>query len=343
MSVEGTVKRKALSLEIKVAVINAIENGQKKADVCRKFGLVNSTVGGIIKNKEKIMKSYEDGAGRKRIRTCAKTNIDDALIKWFKQCRSANLPINGPLLMQKAEEFGRLLGEENFKCSNGWLDRFKQRHSITFGKVSGEAKSVNLVETEKWVAEVWPKLREGYSDHEIYNADETGIFFKLLPDKTLKFKNEKCIGGKLAKDRITALVCANMTGSDKRKLLVIGKSQNPRCFKNVKTLPVDYHANKKSWMTSEIFEQTIRKWDKELLRKQKKILLVVDNCPAHPTLENLKSIKLVFLPPNCTSVLQPMDQGIIRSLKCYYRKFLLEKIIMIMDENKTYKKSYHVE
>lgn len=331
----SSTKRKVLTLDDKVSVIKAVESGAKKADVCRQFGLVNSTVCTIMKNKEKILESHHHGQGHmKKIRVCEKSNVDAALLEWFKQCRSANFPINGPLLKEKAEQFGRLLGED-FTCSNGWLDRFKQRHSISFGKVCGEAKSVPLQVTNEWVNEKWPGIRQGYADHEIYNADETGLFYKLLPDKTMKFKGETCTGGKLAKDRLTVLLCANMDGTDKRKLLVIGKSQNPRCFKNVKVLPVNYRANKKAWMTSSIFEEEIRRWDTELAKKQKKALLLVDNCPAHPALGNLKSIKLVFLPPNCTSVLQPLDQGVIRSFKCHYRKFVLRKVIINMEAEQT--------
>ena len=46
-----------------------------------------------------------------------------------------------------------------------------------------------------------------------------------MPDKTLRVKREKCTGGKLSKERVTVLVGANMSGSEKRKLLVIGKSR----------------------------------------------------------------------------------------------------------------------
>jgi hypothetical protein len=66
-----------------------------------------------------------------------------------------------------------------------------------------------------------------------------------------------------------------MTGTVKKKLLVIGKSKNLRCFKNIKRLPVTYKANKSAWMTSTIFEEKIRKWDSKLTGK--KILLLVDN------------------------------------------------------------------
>lgn len=326
----ASAKRKVLPIKEKVRVIRACEEGRKIADVCREFGLVNSTVGSILKNKEKILKAFnEDGENVKRIRGCERTDIDAALLKWFKQCRSANIPVSGPLLQEKATEFGQMFGVD-FTCSNGWIDRFKARHSITFAKICGEAKSVDQNVTNDWLNETWPVLRQSYRDEDIFNGDETGLFYKLTPEKTLQFKNEKCVGGKLSKQRFTAFVCANMTGLEKRKLLVIGKSAKPRCFKNVKKLPVNYTANKKSWMTSVIFEEELRKWDKELASKKRKIILLVDNCTAHPKL-NLTNINLVFFPANCTSILQPMDQGVIRSLKSHYRKQLLKKIILCMD------------
>lgn len=149
----------------------------------------------------------------------------------------------------------------------------------------------------------------------------------MTPSNTLKFKGEKCVGGKMSKDRVTILVGANMTGTKKEKLLVVGKSRNPRCFKNVKQLPVRYEHNKKAWMTSLIFENYLRNWDRQLKKEHKKILLLVDNCPAHPKVEGLQAIRLEFLPPNTTSVLQPMDQGIIRSLKAHYRKLQVLEIV----------------
>ncbi|XP_022160362.1 tigger transposable element-derived protein 4-like [Myzus persicae] len=103
-----------------------------------------------------------------------------------------------------------------------------------------------------------------------------------------------------------------MTGTDKRKLLVIGKSKNPRCFKGVSSLPVFYENNTKAWMTSAIFEKTLNYWDDELR--------------PHPSL-NLKFIKLIFLPTNTTAVLQPMDQGVIRNIKAHYRNQLVLKMI----------------
>ena len=75
-------------------------------------------------------------------------------------------------------------------------------------------------------------------------------------------------GAKQPKSRITALVGANMSGTDKLPLLVIGKSKNPRALKNV-TVPVENHANKKAGMTSIIFENWFKDLDKWMGRENR--------------------------------------------------------------------------
>jgi len=52
-------------------------------------------------------------------------------------------------------------------------------------------------------------------------------------------------------------------------------------------------------------------------RADRNILLLMDNAKCHETenLETLSNVRVYFLPPNTTSYLQPIDQGIIYSLK----------------------------
>lgn len=327
-------KRKNFSVEEKAHIIFRLENNEKNSNIATEFGVSHSTISTIWKNRDKIKREFEcERYNVKKIRGSDHEDIDNALLKWFKTQRNFNIPINGPILQEKANDLAKLLGKD-FSCSSSWIQRFRVRHNITFSKINGESASVNLEETTKWMEMVWPKLREVYDDAEIYNCDETGLFFKMLPDKTFKFKGETCSGGKMSKERLTVLVCANMTGTSKKKLFVIGKSKTPRCFKNVKSLPVIYEANKRAWMTSELWDRFLRKWDSELKRKGEKILLLVDNCQSHTKLNELHCIKLVFLPPNCTSVLQPMDQGIIKCLKTKFRKLLVLKMIDSIEHKK---------
>ena len=74
-------------------------------------------------------------------------------------------------------------------------------------------------------------------------------------------------GGKKAKDRITVMVACNMTGTDRRRLLVIGKSRNPRCFRGVENLPVTYRNNKNAWMTGDIFSEWLQDFNKDMRRQ----------------------------------------------------------------------------
>lgn len=326
--------RRQFSVEEKFTVISRLESGDSNSLLAKEFSCAPSTISTIWKNAEVIKKQFQsrpEGVIRLRTSRLQFKPVEDALLAWFKQQRALNIPISGPILQAKADHFGKLLNVENFSCSASWIQRFRQRHNIVFGKISGESAAVDVNVCSNWLSNVWPSISAGYSDDQIYNADEAGIFFRLTPDKTLRMKNEKCSGGKLSKERITVLVAANMTGSEKRRLLIIGKSKKPRCFKNVKSLPVTYTSNTKAWMTSAIFEDTLQEWDNELRRKKQKILLLVDNCPAHPDLQ-LNFIKLVFLPPNTTASLQPMDQGVIRNLKANYRKLLVLKIIENLEQ-----------
>jgi len=150
-----------------------------------------------------------------------------------------------------------------------------------------------------------------------------------MPEHTYLFKNKSAKGFKSSKERVTVLCCVNMKG-EKRDLLVIGKSKNPRCFKGVRSLSVDYYySNANAWITNVIFKDWLVKWDLELKRK---IVLLVDNCTAHTNNLLLKDIKVIFLPANTTSLIQPCDQGIIKAFKAHYCREMRARIITELDD-----------
>lgn len=127
--------------------------------------------------------------------------------------------------------------------------------NITFVEVSGEsASSVEI--SDNCLTKSFLQIHRDYKDDQIFNSNETRLFF-------LWFKGEKCSGEKLAKERITVMVATNMTGTNKRKLLVMDKSTKPCCFKNIIILPIHYESNKKESMISAIFISTffcLHKW-----------------------------------------------------------------------------------
>ena len=248
--------------------------------------------------------------------------------------RSQNIRLSAAMIQEKAIAFAKELNVENFQAPDGWLRRWKERSHITFKTVSGESKSVTPDMVAGWWETSLPTLLSNYELKNIYNAEEFGLFYQCIPNKTYQLKSEKCSGGKLSKIRITGLAAANALG-EKLPMFVIGKAKKPRCFNNIRFLPCRYRNQRKSWMDGVLFEEWVREIDRKFDAEGRKIALVIDNCPAHPDIENLKAINLFFLPPNTTSQTQPMDQGVIRSLKAIYRKHVVHKIIQCVERNKS--------
>ena len=145
-------------------------------------------------------------------------------------------------------------------------------------------------------------------------------------------KKGRCKGGKYAKQRITVSLIVNVLG-EKEPPIIIGRSLTPRCFKNVKDKrrPCGsyYYANKKAWMDSELMEEILRTLNRKCVAEDRKILLFIDNAPSRPESfsDSFSHVQIVFLPKNTTSKLQPLDAGIIKNFKVFYRKQLLQHVL----------------
>ena len=160
--------------------------------------------------------------------------------------------------------------------------------------------------------------------------DEAALFWRLLPTKTYAFTDECSFGTKKSKDRITIVLVFNADGTD-RMCAMIGKSAKPRAFRTQSYFPIDYYSQTNSWIDSKIYQKILNKLNRKMRSKKKNILLFVDNCRTHTEDITLSNIVVKFLPPNSTSKLQPLDQGIIHSFKAFYRKELIVKLIQKLD------------
>lgn len=324
---------RSLTFDVKRKIVDAIEAGEKKSKVAAEFDIPRSTLSTIWKNRHEIP-SNESRSSRMRIRKTEHPAIENSVLQWFQQCRRENVPVSGALIKEKALWFAAQLKINDFKASDGWLDKFKKRHQIIFRKLAGESASVNEDVCEDWKEELAEILKD-HKPENVFNADETGLFFKCLPNSSMVFKDEKCHGGKHSKERISVLLAANMDGSQKLKPLVIGKSNKPRCFKGIKSFPVTYRANKKAWMTHDLFTEWLIDLNADMKRQKRKIAMFIDNCSAHNDPPALSHVQVIFLPPNTTSKLQPLDQGIIKVFKGFYRSEIVKKLLQLIDEGKS--------
>ena len=318
--------RKDLSLKEKSEILGNYDSLPKcsQREAASKLGISQSALCNLLKNRDNIKSEIvaNGNLSRKRKREGKAEDVEEALLEWFKNARLKK--VSRGILCEKAEQFAQMMSVENFRPTDGWLSRWKERNNIVYRKLYGEKQDADLDAADYWKANILPDLLKDYDPSQIFNTDETGLFYRALPEHTHMFKTESSEGCKRIKQRLTVLLTCNMTGTIKKTPLVIGGSKKPRCFKGVMSFPVDYRNNKKSWMTSPIFTNFLVQWDQKLTEN---IGLVMDNCAAHPADLTLKHIKIVFLPPNTTSVIQPLDQGIIKAFKCYYRKELAKKAV----------------
>ena len=123
--------------------------------------------------------------------------------------------------------------------------------------------------------------------------------------------------------------------------MLVYRAENPRALKGkIKSMfPVFLRSNKKAWVTAKVFEDWfensfIHEVKGYLAKKNLafKVLLILDNAPGHPSslTECHPNVKVIFLPPNTTSLLQPMDQGVIATFKSYYTRRSFAHILSMM-------------
>ena len=125
-----------------------------------------------------------------------------------------------------------------------------------------------------------PEILRGYDKKNVYNLDETGCFWKALPQQGFAEKGKQCRGGKKSK-RFTTASMVNAAG-EKEKPVVIWKSANPRCFRGFDKcqLPVKYYDQQKAWMTGDILDSYLL--NSKVKAERRCILLFLDNAGCHP-------------------------------------------------------------
>lgn len=243
------------------------------------------------------------------------------------------MQISGSLLKEKTLELVSKVGLNDFKASNGWLQKFKERHQISYRNICGDAALVKQCIIIEWLSEIKDLIR-GYDERNIFNRDETGLFFRVLPKDTLNFLNETCSEGNLSKERFTVMLCTNANG-EFEKPLIIGKMKRNRYLKNTDELGIIWKSNINAWMTREIMTEWLLDFDCRMTQAKRKIILFLDNASSHTLLNNLQSVKLIFFPPYISSSCQPLGQGVVQNFKTIYRQQVLKHQLVTVDNNAT--------
>lgn len=259
--------------------------------------------------------------------------VDQSIASWIFDRESSAVAVSGGLIREMGEHFVQATGSvKTLTFSDGWLRCFKRRHRIKAFKLHGESADVN----EDAVHEALPGLvllTAQYAPQDIFNADETGVFFSMSPRSTIARKRIK--GRKKAKDRLTVMPVTNADGSEKRRALFLGTAVRPRVFKGRTPSEAGflYEPTDKGWMTQPVFKRWLEAFNEDMRVQERHVLLLIDNCPAHKLTKEvtpvdkpaikMSNLSVHFLPKNTTARLQPLDAGVIASFK---RQFLKRKM-----------------
>lgn len=184
----------------------------------------------IMKNKVFILstelKSTYEANKRIYIKACPHQDLQNVLMEWYEGMHSENLPIKRAIIWQKVNKITLTIGTDNFKATNGWLDRFIKRwHTKIY---TGRAEVLIRC---SWILEDW------------IIADEFGTLQAFFLYRH---------GVKNNKGRSTAPMCANLDTSEKLPPLVVGKYTKPSRFKNVWIMPCKYSHNGNTCITYEL-------------------------------------------------------------------------------------------
>ena len=351
MNAQRTSKRKDEGQRLndcqRMEIINLFDKSKPPSmrSVARQFGVDEKVI--------RKIKSRKDGIRERAQRVDQVTQettfrdsqamfpeVEKKLFEWIDAGRRASLALPPSMICHKAKQIATELeiDDDKFKASWGWFARFRHRYGLNGKNLFGEGGQVdkNNPETLKALEELSVLIGQ-YDPECVYNMDETGLFFRIVPCYTVLMPHEDLAtvrGKKKAKDRVTLVVCCNATGSERVPITMIGKAKEPACIAG-NSWPIPYFNQKNAWIDvptfnkwfDEVFEPYVRR------RTGHKVLLILDNAPGHASAFERNGIRVAFFPPNVTSWKQPMDMGIIAALKKRYRYLLLKDIIAYHDNS----------
>uniref|UniRef100_A0A8C6UUK7 DDE-1 domain-containing protein n=1 Tax=Neogobius melanostomus TaxID=47308 RepID=A0A8C6UUK7_9GOBI len=278
-------QRKMLTIAPKVGILDMLKEGRSYAAVGRHYRINESSVRYIKKEENNIRTT--------------------AAVSFNKDAKRVLTVRNKTIVRMESEDdteprpstsaFHAVVVPSPFNASKGWFHKFQKRVGLKSVFLHGEAASADTAGAEKYVNNKFKAIIEegGYEPEQVFNMDETGLFWKRIP------------GFKAQKDRVTLVMCGNAA----------------ECFARL------LDAQCKAWMTKVLnldwFKQCFIPEVKHYLREKGlefKVLLLVDNAGGHAADLSYDGVQIEFLPPNTTSLIQPMDQGIIRAFKALYTR-----------------------
>ncbi|XP_015112660.1 tigger transposable element-derived protein 2 isoform X2 [Diachasma alloeum] len=343
-------KRKYVSIEVaqKLKALEDLKNGIPVTTIAQVLGVSAKTVNSWEKNREKFQDWEKVFTGNlptkvKRLKKPENYKVDQATWIWYKERKSAGLPLDSSTIRTQARWFWNTLGgSPGFDASAGWLARWKIRHGLQpcSSTTSSNPSSKKAPDDDhlQESTQVFKEILEGIiatenlSPHQIFNCDKISFNYKQLPKNALSQLNDSSF--KVHWERMTVMACSNASGSFKLPLMIIGNAKDPIPLRGIRHIPVSYKSQRTSSLTSNIFLQWFKEEFEPLVKfyliqagLPMKAVLTMNDCGGHTN--NLESdfIRVEALEEDFAGVRQPLGHGCLQELKMRYRRKLMAHVV----------------
>ena len=223
MANSSSTPSRQLNIAVRLDILKKLEAGENIKDLAREYNVTDRTIRRIRQNASSIRQFAEKECKlqRKRMRSSTSADLDKDLYSWVLQRRSAGGRVTDSILIEKAkamqEESG---GPSNFIPCRGWLWRFKKNYNLSQANIFSESErgDTNESSARQFIQQL-PRIQEELEigDDNLYNMDETSLFWRMLPKEVLTGANEKGVKReseeKIKNDRVTLALCLNATAS----------------------------------------------------------------------------------------------------------------------------------
>lgn len=340
----GKKTRTSLSFQQKLEALQLFDTGVPSAVVMAKFTVSSRFLTKLGSQRELLRRVAEEDGTTLTTKTMHKPGypeVEEKVNRFCEIARFTKLPVTQDLIRERALLVRESLLKEDisahdrariekFSASVGWCQNFVKRHCMTSVSLVGQGGSATYEDAVGKMSELRKRL-SSYDVENVYNVDETGLFYKLIPRRTyiLACENKNTLRGTKgmgAMDRITAYACTNADGSRNLPMAIIGKAANARCFR-MGAPAVPYFSNAKAWPNTGTFLKWFNNVFLPHVRKvtSKPVALVVGNASSHNELKDFRGqVSVIPLPPNVAALHQPMDMGVIyvfKRLQCFVNLF----------------------
>lgn len=342
------VLRRGITAAQKTRIVDELSGGENHFIIASRHGVSRWVVDRLAKSKANASGSTPGDhitPGSCRNRAAHHSDLEAFLIDWIAGKNADKCAVSSAMIKTKAlriKEFMLSQSDqpnpllERFNASNGWFERFKKRAKIVKHSTAGVETSFDEAELARNREALKTNL-EHFSCDDIFNVDETALYYKQLSTFSFGVQGTRRRDRPTDKNRVTVLFGCSKNG-EKLKPLIVGKFVRPRCLRNTNLsfLPCEYAHNSNAWVTREIFKNYLTRLNEHFQALQRNVCIVLDNFAGHVTVGTFSNITLIYLPPGKTSVLQPLDSGIIHSFKAAYSRKVNEKHVSASDNHATF-------